>query len=103
MKISHTAIIAVSMMLSATPAVAGDAAAGKATYTSKGCTGCHGATGRNENPLYPILAGQHAAYIKKNLNDFKSGARKDPTMNAMSGMLSDADIDNVAAYLSTQK
>jgi len=103
MKILHTAIIATSMMLAAGPAVAGDAAAGKAAYTSKGCLGCHGPNGRNENPRYPILAGQHAAYIKKNLGDFKSGARKDPTMNAMSAMLSDTDVDNIAAYLSAQK
>jgi cytochrome c553 len=106
MKIINTAIIGISMMLTAAPAVAGDASAGESTFTSKGCTGCHGAGGRTPlpaTPPNPVLAGKDAAFIKKQLSDFKSGARKSPTMNAMAGMLSDTDIDNVAAYLATQK
>lgn len=103
MKVLYTTVVAALLVLITAPAIAGDAAAGKAAYTSKGCLVCHGAGGRNENSLYPTLAGQHAAYIKKNLGDFKGGIRKDPTMNAMAAMLSDADVDNIAAYLSSQK
>lgn len=103
MKILPATITATCLMLSATPVIAADIAAGKDAYTSKGCLACHGIGGRNVNPIYPILAGQHAAYIKKNLDDFKSGARKDPTMNAMATMLSDADVENIAAYLNAQK
>jgi cytochrome c553 len=107
MKIINTAIIGISMMLAAVPAVAGDAAAGKSAFSSKGCAGCHGADGGTPmmkmDPPIPKLAGKDAAFVKKQLTDFKSGARKSATMNAMAGMLSDADIDNVAAYLGTQK
>jgi len=106
MKIINTAILGVSMMLAGAPAVAGDAAAGESAFTSKGCTGCHGAGGAapiKSTPPTPVLAGKGSAFVKKQLTDFKSGARKSATMNAMAGMLSDADIDNVAAYLDTKK
>lgn len=103
MKILHTAIIAASMMLAASPAIAGDAGAGEAAYNSKGCSGCHGGAGKSVIPTNPVLAGKGADFIKKQLTDFKSGARKNPTMNAMAAMLSDSDVDNVAAYLGAQK
>lgn len=77
-------------------ATAGDAAAGKAKAAT--CAACHGATGVSAVPTYPNLAGQKEAYLAKQLKDFKSGTRKDPTMNAMVAPLSDADMDNLAAY-----
>lgn len=87
--------------LSSTVMAAGDAAAGKAKAAS--CMGCHGAQGISAVPTYPNLAGQKAAYTAKQLKAFKSGARKDPTMNAMSKPLSNADIDNLAAYYASLK
>jgi len=80
---------------------AGDAAAGKTKSAS--CAACHGADGNSANPLWPKLAGQSPAYLTKQLKDFKSGARKDPTMTAMAAPLSDADITDIVAYFSTQK
>jgi cbb3-type cytochrome c oxidase subunit III len=80
---------------------AGDAAAGK--VKSATCAACHGADGNSAAPNFPKLAGQHAGYIIKQLHDFKSGARKDPTMTAMAAPLSDQDIENLAAYFSSQK
>jgi len=107
MKILHTAVIAASLILATSAAVAGDAGAGKSAFASKGCAGCHGADGSTpmmkSTPPIPVLSGKGAAFIKKQLIDFKSGTRKSATMNAMAGMLSDSDIDNVAAYLDTQK
>jgi len=87
--------------LSSTAMAGGDAAAGKAKAAS--CMGCHGAQGVSAVPTYPNLAGQKAAYTAKQLKAFKSGARKDPTMNAMSKPLSNADIDNLAAYYASLK
>jgi len=49
-------------------------------------------------PTYPNLAGQKEAYLAKQLKDFKSGKRNDPTMKGMVMALSDADMDNIAAY-----
>lgn len=78
----------------------GDAAAGKAKAAS--CAACHGADGNSAVPTFPKLAGQNAPYIMKELHDFKSGARKNATMSAMAAPLTDQDIDNLAAYYSSQ-
>ena len=87
--------------LSSTAMAAGNAAAGKTKAAS--CAGCHGVKGISAIPTYPNLAGQKAAYTAKQLKAFKSGARKDPTMNAMAKPLSDADIANIAAYYASLK
>ncbi|CAC9459440.1 Cytochrome c4 [Bathymodiolus heckerae thiotrophic gill symbiont] len=60
---------------------------GGAAYAAGGCGGCHGATGKSAISMYPHLSGQNAAYTVKQLKDFQSGARKDPTMNAMAAMV----------------
>jgi cytochrome c553 len=84
-------------------AIAGDAAAGKAKFAV--CAGCHGPTGAgNEALKYPKLAGLEEAYAAQSLREFKSGVRNTPqaaTMKAMTAGLSDADIDNLAAYIAT--
>ena len=90
-----------SLVLSAGAGAAGDAAAGKAR--SAVCAACHGPDGNSTNPLWPKLAGQHAAYIVKQIKDFKSGARKDPVMSPMAAPLTDQDAENLAAYFSSQK
>ena len=82
---------------------AGDAAAGKAKFAV--CAGCHGPTGAGNDALkYPKLAGLEAGYAAEQMRDFKSGKRNTPmaaTMKAMTAGLSDADIDNLAAYIVT--
>lgn len=80
---------------------AGDAAAGKAK--SAVCAGCHGANGISANPLWPNLAGQKDAYLVKQIKAFRDGTRSDPMMSPMAKPLSDADIDNLAAYFSSLK
>lgn len=88
--------------VSITPAfAAGDAAAGQAK--SAVCAACHGANGISGNPLWPNLAGQKDAYIVKQLKAFKDGTRKDPLMSPMAAPLTDADMENLAAYFSSQK
>jgi cytochrome c553 len=76
-----------------------DIVAGKTSYDGK-CASCHGAKGQKPIlPTYPRLGGQNAPYFVKQINDFKSGTRKDPTMNAMSNLLQGSEVENVAAYL----
>ncbi len=95
-----TDILMVCVLLSNTGAVlAGDAVAGKTKAAS--CIGCHGATGKSKNSMWPNLAGQKNAYLVKQLKAFRDGTRKDPMMNPMAKPLSDADIDNLAAYFSS--
>lgn len=76
-----------------------DVAAGQSAYAAKGCIGCHGAGGVSVVATYPSLKGRSAAFIRSNLTDFRSGARKDPVMNAMAAGLKDADIANIADYI----
>ena len=90
-------------LIAATSAHAeGDKAAGrKLIYT---CAGCHGVPGySNAYPQYPVpkIAGQNEQYIINALHGYKSGDRKHPTMDAQGQSLSDTDIQNIAAYLSS--
>jgi YVTN family beta-propeller protein len=83
----------------------GDAAAGK--VKSAPCAACHGATGISPtgvspNDSFPNLASQKFAYLVKQLKAFRDGTRVDPLMTPMAKPLSDADIDDLAAYFSTQ-
>lgn len=96
-----SAIIVAMFMLTGVAQAAGDAAAGKAK--SAVCAGCHGPAGVSNNPVWPNLAGQKAAYIVKQLKAFKAGTRKDPMMDGTAKGLSDADIENLAAYFSSLK
>ncbi len=80
---------------------AGDAAKGSATATTV-CAACHGADGNSAVGMYPKLAGQHPEYIAKQLQNFKSGERKNAIMGGMAATLSPEDMDNVGAYFGSQ-
>lgn len=75
---------------------AGDAAAGKEKAVS--CQGCHGADGKALLPEYPNLAGQGAAYLVKQLQEFKSGERENAIMYPLASALSDEDMADIAAF-----
>ena len=83
-------------LLAASPSMAADLAAGRAKAMQ--CAVCHGANGMATVPDVPNLAGQSEIYLAKALRDFKSGARKNEVMSMMAAGLSDADIENLAAY-----
>ena len=82
--------------LSIGQANAADATAGKAKAAA--CAGCHDPDGMSFIPTYPNLKGQKAAYLLKQLKDFKSGFRKGPIMSSQVAALSDTDMANIAAY-----
>ncbi len=90
-----------AILMSMGSAHAADLAAGKAKAES--CYACHGKDGASVNPMYPSLAGQMDAYIVKQLKAFKEEKRMDPVMNPMAKALSDADIENLAAFFASQK
>ncbi len=85
----------------ATSATAADVDAGKAKAAA--CVGCHGVNGVSAIPNFPNLAGQKAAYTAKQLKAFRDKTRVDPTMAAIAGPLTDADIENLAAYYESLK
>lgn len=79
----------------------GDASAGKSKAAV--CAACHGADGNSTLSLYPKLAGQGAPYLEKQLHDFQTGARKDAIMTAQAKSLTATDIEDLAAYFSSQQ
>jgi len=83
-----------------TAQAAGDATAGKTK--SAACAACHGPDGNSTNPVWPKLASQHPGYLVKQLAEFKSGKRTDPTMAGMAAPLSEQDREDLAAYFSSQ-
>ena len=68
------------------------------------CIGCHGIAGwRTAFPeVYkvPKIGGQHAEYIVRALQEYKSGERSHPSMRAIAASLSDKDMADLAAYYS---
>ncbi len=101
MKFVVAVCLALTLVFSA--AAHADAAAGQSTYAARGCIGCHGAAGVSVVTTYPSLKGRSADFIQKSLSEFRSGARKDPVMNAMAAGLSDVDIANIADYIDSLK
>ena len=79
---------------------AGDAKAAKAQASSL-CAGCHGPKGVSSNPLWPNLAAQKEQYLIKQLQDYKSGLRKDPVMAPLAQTLDAEAIEDLAAYYAT--
>ncbi|MDP3885046.1 c-type cytochrome, partial [Hydrogenophaga sp.] len=47
------------------------------------CFLCHGAQGESTSEVFPRLAGQHADYVAKQLDAFKTGKRKSSAMIEM--------------------
>jgi cytochrome c553 len=77
----------------------GDAKAGRAKAESV-CGVCHGVDGLAKIPEAPNLAGQNENYLVEQITAFKSGERKNEMMSVVVQDLSDADIENLAAYYS---
>jgi len=80
---------------------AGDADAGQAKAAV--CGACHGVDGNSMVPMWPKIAGQHSAYIERQLGLIKSGNRAVPEMAGIVIGLSDQDMADIAAYFSSQK
>jgi cytochrome c553 len=81
---------------------AGNPVAGK--VKSVMCQVCHGEKGMSPDSSYPNLAGQYAAYIQKQMNNFKSGLRNDPVMSDIAAAVSsDQDLLDMAAYFASRK
>jgi len=74
-----------------------DLAKGSAT-SAQVCAACHTNDGSRGIPTNPILQGQHADYLVKQLTEFKNGKRDNAIMKPMASTLSDDDMRNVAAF-----
>lgn len=88
------------------PFVKAGAAAGKEKAAT--CAGCHGIDGKADTDTakssgFPVLAGQYDDYLERVLLDYKSGARKNATMNSFAANLSKQDIKDLARWFRSQK
>jgi cytochrome c553 len=86
----------------AKPSVKPDVAKGQAISAGV-CVACHTNDGSRGIPVNPILQGQHAQYLVKQLTEFKSGKRDNPIMKGFSASLSEEDIVNVAAFYASKR
>lgn len=70
---------------------------------SGSCFLCHGENGESSSEIFPKLAGQHANYIAKQLENFKSGKRKSTAMAVMSSRLTTDEMLALGQYFETKK
>ena len=110
-QLSDSTIVALATYYAAQPPAPGtpdnspEAEAGRKIYTAgipaqrvPACSGCHGAKGEG-NSAFPRLAGQHRAYIERQLEAFASNARANVIMHENSKNLTAEQIREVAGYL----
>jgi cytochrome c len=90
----------------ALPALA-SAEDGAILFQTKTCLACHGKDAKTPLlPDYPKLAGQQKAYLLRQMQDIKSGARSNGNTAAMKGVMpivSDEDMVALADYISKLK
>ena len=67
------------------------------------CQVCHGKGGQSFNPLYPVLAGQHAQFIVKQLKAFQSKERTNPIMNGIAAPLTTQDMEDLGRFFQSNQ
>ncbi|MDR2128727.1 MAG: cytochrome c4 [Burkholderiaceae bacterium] len=110
-KTSLAALLAASSIVWGIPvafaqqaAVQPDPEKGSASFATV-CIACHGPDGNSNAalPTQPKLAQQHPAYLIKQLREFRSGVRENAIMKPFADMLTEEDLVNIPAWLTTQK
>jgi cytochrome c553 len=69
---------------------------------SERCDRCHGLNGNSIDPLVPAVAAQRADWLEQVLKTYHTGSRKSTAMAAMTSVLSDAEIKDLAVHYSRQ-
>ncbi len=77
---------------------------GEELYNQRTCFTCHGKDGKTPIlPDYPLIAGQNAAYVLRQMQDIKTGARNNGYAAAMQGVMhlvNDEEMQLLADYIS---
>ena len=95
--------LAMVLALAGTAQARGNAESGKAK-AAQVCAACHGPEGNKPSaPDQPVIAGQYYDYIVQALSDYKSGKRNNPIMKAFAEPLSKKDMEDLAAWFSSQR
>jgi cytochrome c553 len=88
------------LTLTSAPAAFADAETGR--QKAQVCAACHGPGGNSAIPAVPTLAGQPQQFIVTQLFMFREGKRTDVQMSPFAAKLSNADLNDLAAYFSAQ-
>ena len=111
MKLLASLLMAATLAASSLSAVAAeekpaaakpDLVKGEAAYAAV-CAACHGADGNSAVPIQPKLAHQHPEYLIKQLEEFKSGKRKNAVMQGFATTLTAEDMRNISFWAASQK
>ena len=111
MKLLASLLMAAALAASSLSAVAAeekpaaakpDLVKGEAAYAAV-CAACHGADGNSAVPIQPKLAHQHPEYLVKQLEEFKSGKRKNAVMQGFATTLTADDMRNISFWAASQK
>lgn len=92
--------ILIAAALSVGAAHAADPVVGR-TKANAACAVCHGPTGMSMMPNAPHLAGQPAIYLVEQLKNYRSGKRAHEVMGVIAKPLTDAEIEDLAAWYSS--
>ena len=118
MKLFVTTLLAALLAVSAAYSFAADAPASPAAEPAKVskpdlvrgeasfaavCASCHGADGNSGTPVNPKLSQQHPEYLVKQLQEFKSGKRKNAIMAGFAAALTEDDMKNIAYWAASKK
>lgn len=95
-------IVFFSFVVSAESTLSSSELVGTKKIINNLCIACHAIDGNSVVSVNPRLAGQHAAYISKQLNNFKSGLRENIVMAGMVANLTEEDMINLGNYFSEQ-
>jgi cytochrome c553 len=82
---------------------AASAGRGEKIAEEQKCAKCHGKVGISEDEDSPNVAGQRAAYIAKQLADYKEGTRDEKSMTKAAKKLNPQDMADLGAYFAAQK
>jgi cytochrome c553 len=93
--------LALALLLGAAGDALADAEAGR--LKAQVCAACHGDNGNSSQAMFPSLAGQPKQFIVSALYQFREGKRVNPVMSPMAVNLTNADLNDLAAYYSAQK
>ena len=114
MKLFVTSLLAALLAMTTASSFAADAPAepakiskpdlvrGEASFTAV-CASCHGADGNSGTPVNPKLSQQHPEYLVKQLQEFKSGKRRNAVMAGFAAALSEDDMKNIAYWAASKK
>lgn len=104
MKTARVSLWIAALLLAGTAAQAQNAELARAEEIVQGnCFICHGIDGESSSPVFPRLAGQNAAYVARQLSDYKSGKRVSSAMQPMVRDLNAADFKALGAWFASRK